>query len=728
MTASLHITPSRATDANGLNLDGAKWYFYQTGTTTPQSVYTTAALSTPHLNPVVADAAGKFANIYFDTALSYRGILKTSDDATTIYDIDPINTDTLSQLAASGGSALVSFIQSGTGAVAETVQTALRRIRYATQYGLATGGTAAANLTALKNAIAATPTGGVLVVPEGTYTIDVTGGLSAAADLNKQMTLQVDGTLQGNTFAIQANPTYLLKASGNNVLITGNGTLAGDGTADDANSGDLTTHPGLVYVTGNDFILGADITVSIPPKVGIALVNCRRARIGGVWRGGVAVYASTGYFGIIATGGGDHIFDGIESVMGNDIAQVTGSISTTTLTVSAVTSGTLAVGNLLAGDNIRPGTRITALGTGTGGTGTYTVNKSQTAASGTIRSGKLFTNFIFTTDTVAGISNACTVRNCRVDAHEKLFYGYGDRHFVHDNKGFGDRTDYIRFIGSYNRAKNNKAKGAAGGINVYDGSNNEIDGNTIELPYQIGILVTTFPSTTYAGTFANTRVTNNTVYGDSTSSQLTDGILLNVDRVGSGPTSTTGIVVSGNQVDNFALASGEALIRVKAGASYTFVDAYIANNKIGSTTRAGIILDRVTDSVVIANRAYSIGGYMLTETNSARNRYIANVGKTITSIGISGLATDSEAEGNRYTDALLTGTVTLTAAVTTTVTHGGIAANARIFLQTANDAAGVMIVAKGWPTTAISGANFTISMANGTAAAATENFFWRVVQ
>jgi hypothetical protein len=49
-------------------------------------------------------------------------------------------------------------------------------------------------------------------------------------------------------------------------------------------------------------------------------------------------------------------------------------------------------------------------------------------------------------------------------------------------------------------------------------------------------------------------------------------------------------------------------------------------------------------------------------------------------------------------------------------------------LQTANDAAGVMIVAKGWPTTAISGANFTISMANGTAAAATENFFWRVVQ
>ena len=126
MAASLHITPSRATSSNGLNLDGAKWYFYQTGTTTPQSVYTTAALDTTHANPVVADAAGKFANIYFDSSLEYRGVLKTSDDATTIYDIDPINTDALSRIAQSDGASLVGFIQSGTGAVATTAQAKLR--------------------------------------------------------------------------------------------------------------------------------------------------------------------------------------------------------------------------------------------------------------------------------------------------------------------------------------------------------------------------------------------------------------------------------------------------------------------------------------------------------------------------------------------------------------------------------------------------------------------------
>lgn len=140
MTASLHITPSRATSSNGLNLDGAKWYFYQTGTTTPQSVYTTAALSTPHANPVVADAAGKFANIYFDASLTYRGVLKSSDDATTIYDIDPINTDVFSSLAASGGSALIGFLQAGTGAVARTAQAKMRDIVDARDFGVTANG------------------------------------------------------------------------------------------------------------------------------------------------------------------------------------------------------------------------------------------------------------------------------------------------------------------------------------------------------------------------------------------------------------------------------------------------------------------------------------------------------------------------------------------------------------------------------------------------------------
>lgn len=60
---------------------------------------------------------------------------------------------------------------------------------------------------------------------------------------------------------------------------------------------------------------------------------------------------------------------------------VTGSISGTTLTVTGVTSGVLAVGDVISGTGVTANTIIVALGTGTGGVGTYTVDTSQTVLS-----------------------------------------------------------------------------------------------------------------------------------------------------------------------------------------------------------------------------------------------------------------------------------------------------------------------------------------------------------
>lgn len=68
-------------------------------------------------------------------------------------------------------------------------------------------------------------------------------------------------------------------------------------------------------------------------------------------------------------------------------SSVTGSISGTTLTVSAVASGTVAVGQPYTGTGVSTNTIVTAEGTGTGGTGTYTVNNSQTVASETLTGG-----------------------------------------------------------------------------------------------------------------------------------------------------------------------------------------------------------------------------------------------------------------------------------------------------------------------------------------------------
>jgi hypothetical protein len=65
-------------------------------------------------------------------------------------------------------------------------------------------------------------------------------------------------------------------------------------------------------------------------------------------------------------------------------AIVTGAISGTTLTVSAVTSGTLKIGQTIEGTGVTDGTIITAFGTGSGGAGTYTVSASQTVSSTTI--------------------------------------------------------------------------------------------------------------------------------------------------------------------------------------------------------------------------------------------------------------------------------------------------------------------------------------------------------
>lgn len=62
-------------------------------------------------------------------------------------------------------------------------------------------------------------------------------------------------------------------------------------------------------------------------------------------------------------------------------ASFTGSLAGNVLTVSAVSSGTLAIGQTITGASVPAGTIITALGTGTGETGTYTVSTTSTVTS-----------------------------------------------------------------------------------------------------------------------------------------------------------------------------------------------------------------------------------------------------------------------------------------------------------------------------------------------------------
>lgn len=72
------------------------------------------------------------------------------------------------------------------------------------------------------------------------------------------------------------------------------------------------------------------------------------------------------------------------TVVATTATSFTASISGTTMTVTAVASGTIRVGQVIKGTGVTSLTMITALGTGSGGTGTYTVSASQTVASTTI--------------------------------------------------------------------------------------------------------------------------------------------------------------------------------------------------------------------------------------------------------------------------------------------------------------------------------------------------------
>jgi hypothetical protein len=81
----------QALDSSGNPVAGAKAYFYDTGTTNLQTVYTDTGLATPHSSPVVADSGGVFAAVYSagTTALKIK-VTDASD--VTLYTVDPAPT------------------------------------------------------------------------------------------------------------------------------------------------------------------------------------------------------------------------------------------------------------------------------------------------------------------------------------------------------------------------------------------------------------------------------------------------------------------------------------------------------------------------------------------------------------------------------------------------------------------------------------------------------------
>ena len=94
---------------------------------------------------------------------------------------------------------------------------------------------------------------------------------------------------------------------------------------------------------------------------------------------------SSGIVGITDNGQNVYIVDGqyryTWRISNPSNAEFIGYISGTTLYVTLMKSGTVTANQQILCDGILPETVITALGTGTGGVGTYTINRSQTISS-----------------------------------------------------------------------------------------------------------------------------------------------------------------------------------------------------------------------------------------------------------------------------------------------------------------------------------------------------------
>lgn len=114
-----------ALDDNGDTVSGAKLHSYEAGTTTAQPLYTSSDTTTAAANPVIADANGKFPQLYMGAGKSYKLRLSNSADTVTFWEADDYHienvayVDTLNDLKAYAGTATNVFMR-GRAVVGDT--------------------------------------------------------------------------------------------------------------------------------------------------------------------------------------------------------------------------------------------------------------------------------------------------------------------------------------------------------------------------------------------------------------------------------------------------------------------------------------------------------------------------------------------------------------------------------------------------------------------------------
>jgi CSLREA domain-containing protein len=465
------------------------------------------------------------------------------------------------------------------------------------------GGTAAAQYATLGAAFTAINAG----THTGTITIEVCGNTTETASA----VLNASGSGAASYSAISISPLggAARTISGNfaNNLIDLNG-------ADNVTINGLNTGGNSLTITNfsptsqaNTIRMVADATLN-------TVTNCTLQGASSSIVSGVVV------FGTGTTTGNDTNVISNNTISGPATgAVVTGSISATTLTVTAVTSGVLQVGSQISGTGVTSGTIITASGA-SGGTGTYTINNSQTVASTTITSTAGFpANDIYSSGTSAAIDNSgITVSGNNIsDFYSPTVVSVGVNLGITGNSGWTIQNNKLYQTATRTYTSTNTHNGIFVGV----GSGYTISGNTIGFANSGGtgttnivgnnVALTGFPSSyTTTGTANVTKyiainaaftaggtvseIQNNTIGGfalySSSGAATTNGIWCGINitsgnaNVGTTTGNTIGAASGNSSIYTAATNTGGTAVGIYATSANT---VSIQNNTIGAIDAVG---------------------------------------------------------------------------------------------------------------------------------------------
>jgi len=590
-------------------------------------------------------------------------------------------------------------------------------------FGASSSASAAANLTAFQAAVTATPVGGTLFIPTdaSTYVIDTSGGLSAAIEINKRMTIWLEGTLRPSFQAIQANPPTIFYITANYVTLTGTGILKGDGTTNSVNTGNDSTVPSLIRVTGDYFTM-TGLTVDTPFKVGVHLVGSDNSKITeNNFTGGPTTYTDTAYFGI-------RISNGNRNIVSNNqfFPSATGGMYVQCIFTS---NGNQSIfeGNVAH----KPYEKLVYLN------GSYNIVNGNTV--------------IGNSSTIPGTNQTGTVGVVyRCDgAYNKITNNFS-------NYGGGAAA---RFGGGNDISGNTFLNCGQGAIAIFSGTS-AFDATTVcnnicicgNLP---GVYITDgIYISADVGTSKQFVVSNNIVNGFAPADPVVNipvwqantayalavvkptspnGFYYIATNAGtSGATEPTWPTSSGLTVVDGTITWVAQQVSLSTG-SIRIVgqlnqEVMISNNSI-SNTRIGIVTDYMENSMVCNNQIF-VSAQGLIEFNAANNQYRYNRVEGTVSVGIGSVSASTRGEGNTYNGTDIVADVTVaggTDAYVVPNTTLNVASNAYVMVTAANDDAAIFLKDHGIYTSVLP-PNVTIRSGDSTLYAGTEVFRVHLIQ